>query len=492
MSDTKTDSLLDIVGKTLSPAKSNSTDNDKGLVAVCERGNVSLGEPLLMGHNIIPRMAKVVESAESEVLYMGYQIDRDSDGEKALIDALKNLSDKAGANNKKIKVKMLINYKEGFAEKFKANSPNFFRTENLREEFPNLDFEYAEHFHGMFGSFHTKMLIVDGEQALVSSNDLFNKGKYSDGITRQVDVSSHITGGDLVPNGLRKEFINCWNSSQCYIVDQGSKKEKSSFQESPPAADNNSESKKDSEDTTNPEAKSEMAPAIYISKKAQGDLTQRNGISPYALALITAINNAQREVHIVTSNLNEEKIIDALAAATKRGVKIEIVLARDFNDSKESLPLMGGTNKQGIQRLYDKIAELGGTPNNLDVRWATVANEGNEIVSEAHPENQVHARTIIVDNLVFIGSSVCDKQSVYHSKEGDVIIESETYKQKYLDNVFKPIFDNGKKLVEDPKNIIQIDGKKKGFVKFVDKFKTLVNGLRGDDDNINKNTPTIG
>lgn len=57
---------------------------------------------------------------------------------------------------------------------------------------------------------------------------------------------------------------------------------------------------------------------------------------------------------------------------------------------------------------------------------------------------------------MFFGSSLGDKQSIYHSKEFDFITESSQIKATYLETVFHPNFNKAKSIFNDPDNAITL------------------------------------
>lgn len=326
-----------------------SEEQQKGncLISALSCGSLNLETPVLRGENIFPKMKRLIESAESEVLFMGYKIESGSDGEQDFLEALKTLSKKAQDNNKTIDVKILINQKTGLAEYFKPTKTNtFFNTVNdpiNALDYKNLNICYQEHLHQAFGSYHGKALIVDEKEAMVLSGDLSLGNNYKDNTSRYLDVASIITGGTLLGD-LRNEFVRAWNSNHC--KPRIGEKEAMQFSEI-----------KSNDDIRKSEGTNQT---IFISKKANGTLSKRDNLSPYAIALIHAIENAEKSISIIMPNLNEDKIIIALADACVRGVKVNITMSKRMNEQSELKPFMGGSNQQGIQKLCDNILQKKG------------------------------------------------------------------------------------------------------------------------------------
>jgi len=112
-----------------------------------------------------------------------------------------------------------------------------------------------------------------------------------------------------------------------------------------------------------------------------------------------------------------------------------------MNDVSENHMGMGGTNQENITHLFTLTAH-NLHQQSLHVHWAT-DDTGKEIMPHPHI-NAMHARVTCIDNLAFIGSSVLDKQSAYHSRECDVIMQSDELCETYLTKVFLPHFNKGK------------------------------------------------
>lgn len=408
----------------------NAMQGGSTSISRVDEGHVLVDEPKVKGENIFPCMKRLLLLARSEILLMGYRLDGGCDGEKDFIETLSELSRIAEQLGITIQAKILINRTTGLASMIEGTLNNAFRS---GIKFKNINIQYVEHSHKAFGSYHTKMLVIDGVIAMMPSGELLQASNYKDGKSRQVDVAS-IFYGDFV-NVLREEFRTAWNKDSC--------KPLSGTKSAIPAR-------------LEPAAAAPVLPAaiparaVYIAKNENGNITNRSHMSPFAVALITAIREARHSINMLTPNLNTDAIIIALAEAHQRNIPIRLVMGKHMNDKTESMPLMGGTNRAGVQKLFDEIARRKGDPfKNINVRWAT-DDAGTLIIPHPHP-NTVHARMVCIDGqLVIGGSSVCDNQSVFHSKEGDVIFASPQVADMYMRIVFMPIFSKAVNIFHDP------------------------------------------
>lgn len=424
--------------------------------------SVFFEEPCVGAKNLIPKIYETIKSAEQEVLIIGYKIDKDSDGETDLIAALNYLSIKAKQENITIRVRIIINRREGAAAYFKPNSRNESNIRNLT--FDKLDYQYVEHNHISFGSYHAKQFIVDGRVAILCSGDLTKRNNYKNGYEGMIEVGTVIHGTEIV-DCIRQDYINAWNSSNCNLINKNDKKKsipKAVFaiddESSDVLLEENEFDLKDQgyiEESDNEAIYSiinnEPVSVLYIAKASSGDF-RRQYVSPYKIAVISAIRYAESIIDIMTPNLNDPDVINELVNAIIKGVQVNIVIGKHMNDSSESNPFMGGTNYENINILLNKLYKLGGKSlHNVNIRF--VADEGKAI-PENHP-NSLHAKFICIDNEVVIaGSSILDLQSIYHSREADICFQSQAVAKEYKNKLFDPVFFNGIDYFDDKASMI--------------------------------------
>ncbi len=137
-------------------------------------------------------------------------------------------------------------------------------------------------------------------------------------------------------------------------------------------------------------------------------------------------------------NLNNPVLIKALVAAAHRGVKVELLLSKRFNEQRESALGAGGTNAKAVK----KLKSLSKNSSNLDIRWY-VAPGGNEPVEENRSgDGASHAKfASFDDHMVVIGSSNQDNQSWYYADETSLAIAGRDNTVYVRDRLFQPAFD---------------------------------------------------
>jgi phosphatidylserine/phosphatidylglycerophosphate/cardiolipin synthase-like enzyme len=131
-------------------------------------------------------------------------------------------------------------------------------------------------------------------------------------------------------------------------------------------------------------------------------------------AYIAAFKNAERRVCILTPNLNDRDTMAALAEATRQA-DVYIILPKGFGEMAESMPGQGGGNAENVSRL----AQMAADPTRLHVRWNP---DPAGQPTEGKGEWSSHAKTILVDDIVFVGSKNLDTQSAKVSRELSIAI----------------------------------------------------------------------
>lgn len=417
-------------------ALNNAVEAGNTQILSFSQGMACVRTPLLNGEKIFPEMKRLLLTARHEILLTGYKMHGGSDGETDFIESLEILSQKAVSEGFRVQVNIMMDRRTGIAGIVKDEGDNAFRHSVLLE---NIDIQYVEHPHNGFGSYHAKMLLIDGVAAMVSSAELASIDNYKDLQSRQVEIATFFHG-ELVES-LRKEFITAWNATRCIGI-TGRK----TLMHDMPIPD------VEAPDITT----GILAPALFFVKKEKGNIADRTYLSPFALAIMAAINQTEHSIDILTPNFNEETLIKALADAHAKNIKIRLVLSKHMNEKGENLPCMGGDNQKGIQKLFEEIARRGQDPfTNIEVRWATDVTSAH-VIPFPHPNN-IHARMVCIDNrFIFVGSSVWDKQSTFHSREADVVFCSEEIAEMYMREIYQPIFSKSCNVFFDPLNKIKV------------------------------------
>lgn len=449
-------------------------------------------EPMLMGKEIIPNTQKLIQEANEEVLLIGFQMHANCDASEALITALEILNQKAQQENRKIRVRILINSMEGLASKlFKTNAPSKEQFKNAH--FENLDFQYCEHPHMAFGSYHSKLVVIDGKRAIIPSGDFKNDKNYKkrEGCEGQIDISTTIEGG--IVSHIREDFIDAWRSLRTQPLDG----EKLVI---PDVLEKNSSELPNNLDLGHDDIND--VPMLYLSKAANGYFIKRSQLSPTILALIKAINMAESSIKIMTPNFNIPEVMCALSNATTRGVTVELIMSKARNGKRENAIFMGGDNEIGVKNLFTTMRNNARSDlSKLHVRW----NIDRESFLDAPDQSSVHAKMVCIDEqLLLTGSSVLDQFGAYYPREADIFIESKQAAEQYINKIFNPVFDKGaeifvdqdgqfiftiqevlKKLLLTTKNLVTLLEHKKQTLSVNIEESVMINSILGDKDQNN-------
>lgn len=349
----------------------------------------------------------LIKSAEKSINLSFFRVD-ESEELNAIVDALNELNNQK--HEPKIKIKIHINHRTGFAGWFfQQKNPKTLLMSKLND-FNNLNIKIKTHDHWFFNCYHHKQIIIDGKTMMLRSGDLVNNPR--DPKKTRAEIATIIEDESLAQRA-RESFIQRWKKSYSQLKNKFIGEEKSADQT--------------------------KATVIFLEKKPS--FNPFLGFffdSPYKKAVLEGIKSAKNSINIMTPNINDPDILNALASAVKRGVTVNIVTGKYHNKNKENKPGMGGCNESTLRALYAKISII--HFDRLHVRWA---QHGEQLLEEG-ADNCMHRKAIIFDDkTVITGSSVLDKQSTYFSSESDVVIESEEVAEQYND-VFKKTFDAGK------------------------------------------------
>src|SRR5690606_22264670 len=147
---------------------------------------------------------------------------------------------------------------------------------------------------------------------------------------------------------------------------------------------------------------------------------------------------ARSHIRIQTPNLNDDAAKAGLVDAVKRGVRVEIVLSKGFNDLTEQAPGQGGTNEENVAMLHEELAAAGVTDicNKLQIRWYSRDGlypiVGNGIYAS-------HAKYMSIDDtVVIVGTANMDTQSWNNSREVNIVVDDAVTTRAWDATLFLP------------------------------------------------------
>lgn len=367
----------------------------------------------LISDEIHPFSSVMIAEAKQEVCMQFYKFFGTSDGGKEIVRGLRELERKAKKLKpvKPIVVKILLNSRGTWAQKFYKEN-NETGLEKLAKELNSQYFQISLAYHptDAFGTFHSKMIIIDGERALLRGGDPAEPNNYNH---FQFETATFIQGPCVME--LHADFQQSWSRMTGH-----------------PQLDSQSKSK--------PFANSAL-PCIFISKKENGNplsIKYHNCESPYKIALLEGIISAKKSVKIMSPNLNDPDIARALVQACNRKVNVQIILGKYHNDIAEAF--WGGTNFNTMTSIVNRIDFA--HRQFLNIRWAT--NDKRQIVKHGERYTMHGKYACIDDAIVFVGSTPLDKQGIYFSRESDLIFEDQSQAKLFNKKFFNDQFLLGK------------------------------------------------
>lgn len=279
-----------------------------------------------------------------------------------------------------------------------------------------VDVYPATFHHNSFGGNHAKTVIVDNKIMVIT------------GANYQSSNFGHVPAHDAsllfqgpVAQSARFDFVEMWNSEK-----------RREDQECP----NLVQETIFHERSNNPNPR--MVPVLFVSRKTQRLPTNDSYDNPLAQTYLTAIEYAQNVIKISTPNLNDPQIIDALVDfINQRGGTVEILLGKGFNDSREAMPGMGGTNQAAVDTLFrrvdsDKLSKL-------HVKWFSLDGEKPVLANVAGAS---HLKFMAIDGQVVIfGNANLDIISLATLHECNCVIDDAKTTASLTDAVFKPVYE---------------------------------------------------
>lgn len=374
----------------------------------------------LNGKEINEAARELIADAEQEILIQFYNFYHDSDAGQDIKYGLMRLNDKAAESGRTVDVKIMVNFRRGPAAFFTRTTDNpftwikkdeqgtYIESESAKFYVPNLNIQTLLHEHYLFDSFHTKQIVIDRRTLMLRGCDPIHTLNYRDGKKRSTELATTIEAQDLA-QAAAKSFDANWHQRKTISKIASYAENKNGI------------------------------PVILFEKECSTDPIKRYGLqSPLKIAIIECIKHAVHSVKIITPNINDTDILDAILAAALRGVTVTLLTGEHANDKRESMPGMGGTNMNSVNYIYNKLPIS--KWDHFQVYWSHERG-----MSEATTkETMLHTKLMIIDDsIVITGSTPLDKQGTYYSAESDVMIESEEVAKRFLDKVFNPLICEG-------------------------------------------------
>lgn len=376
------------------------------------------------GAEIIPATQLCLERTHQEVLMQFYNFQDDCEAGTAIKEALIKINARAREVDKVITVKMMVNFRKGPAAYFTRSADDpftwlqqddkgvYLSLHGKKFYLDKLNIETKLHNHYLFDSYHSKQIIIDRKCLMLFSGDFTKVLDCKDGEVRQLEVVTVVDDHQLALNAA-SSFYERWNDGEQVMMELI--------------------------DTNHGEQNDDGIPVLLLEKKSSTDPIKRALYkSPLKIAFAEAVRSAEKNIKIMTPNINDDFIANEIVLALKRGITVQLFTGKYMNEQRQSQPGMGGTNLDNICKIYESLPIS--CWDNFQVNWAC-DNSGALVLGGSR--QSMHAKVVIIDDkVVLAGSSPLDKQAAYFSEESDILVVSPLVAEKYL-RIFIPAFAAG-------------------------------------------------
>lgn len=372
---------------------------------------------LVTGPEIFPRMAEMIEHAEQEVLLQTF-VWKDSDATREILGGIRRLEQRrrleAPADAEPVTVRILVDAVDAPEDRRSGMASGVLLPRISKEiESLGLDERYvrvevAAFLHTAMGALHSKAIVVDGRTAMLTGANPQPQHDYA----HPWHDAGFVLEGEIGA-ALREEFGTAWKKSgrwRCGGRHPWGPSHCIERTDPLPAL------------AARPAAGA-CVPMMVLGRKADGNPFGNRADNPAGAGYVAAFRNAERVIRMHTPNLNDDVARRELVAAVQRGVDVEIVLSKSFNDTHENLPGQGGDNGKNVEKLHRMLREAGvqDSCERLRVRWYS---EDGRAPVDGNVPGASHTKYLSVDDrIAIVGSSNMDTQSWNHSREVNVLVD---------------------------------------------------------------------
>ncbi len=396
--------------------------------------NTADATPLLDGPQIFPAFRALIASARHHVSLQTYVWEPDTDPTTEILAGLRDLAARRAVEapaGPPVTVRFLFDVSTiGFGSNASALPAAWAAVESLALDPKLVTFELASFQHLALGNLHVKTLVVDGRAAIVTGA---NPQAHHDYAAPWRDAGFRFAGDIAI--GLLADFDNAWKQSFQWTC--GSRSDlgiEACSQPTAPIAWTIDHAQL--ADTT-------CMPMIVATRAADANPLSNRIDNPQDQALLAAFGAAKSRIRIHTPNLNDDAAKAALVAAIQRGVEVDVVLSKGFNDTTEIAPGQGGTNDENVAALYAELAAAGVAEpcKKLQIRWYSRDRLQPIVGNGLYASHEKY--TSIDDTLVIVGTANMDTQSWNNSREVNVAVDDAAITKAWDDALFVPDFEHG-------------------------------------------------
>ena len=388
--------------------------------------NVADQDVLVDGPEIFPKMRELIAAARYEVDLQTYVWEPNTDPSNEILAGLRDLAARH-TTGEPVHVRFLFDVSTlNFGSTIDA-LPQTWATVTALDLDPHvIQFELAGFYHTTFGNEHAKTVVVDGREAIVTGA---NPQAHHDYAEPWRDAGYHVSGD--VAAALQDNFDDGWRRGQLWTCGSASGTA-TTCSGAPTPIEHRFPAVEGPADA--------CVPMLVTDREADPTVGTNRLDSSQDQAFLAAFGAATDHIRIQSPNLNDDAAKQAVLEAVQRGVRVDIVLSKGFNDSTEALPGQGGDNDSNVTKLYDALADQPDACQRLRIRW--YARDGVPVVGNGVYAS--HAKYASLDDaIVIVGSANMDTQSWNNAREVNVVVDDARTTQAWDRQLFLPDFDGG-------------------------------------------------
>ena len=387
---------------TVSPVKARAAEAAAFMEAVSvalapadvRRGSTIPVGPLLSDNNeldelvartpeIIHRACQMIATARREVLLQVYEWDDADESAHKVLAALKARAERAlSGRGEPLRIGVVTNFTWLAENKLQQTELKRFIDELRARQVggSRVRAEWATHRGSLFDILHSKSLVIDGERALVMTNNLHTDG----GMDRDSFNMGAVVRGP-VAYALRED----WRGARAMAIRESSTLHAPIY---------------DAGDVRERAGDGYLGAAV-LSRRSNWTYWNGGNANPQARGVVALFDTATEMIDLINPYLGVKEVQAAIVRGiVERGIHVRVILSLNINRWREK-HFFGGDNVDHAYALYAELLELGGTSlaDHLTIVWG--AQNGVDASQAASPGN-VHAKVASFDGQCFlIGST---------------------------------------------------------------------------------------
>jgi phosphatidylserine/phosphatidylglycerophosphate/cardiolipin synthase-like enzyme len=411
------------------------------------------------GNEIFNLTRELIKNSQKEVLLQTYLYEKGSQGvlqiNKGIMELQARLK-KKGKPKVPVNVKLLIDDQSGIVGlylKWAGEILSLDHKDPTGKDVYGLGFqqpidpdyvrlEVKLYRHSMTGTNHSKTMVIDRAFGIVTGA---NYRIYHDRTPEFKNIAEFTDHGYLVmgdvADGMAKEFYVAWEDGTKYKTNsKQSATGWNDFSQKVPF-----KLPKSVEKWVSGKILAKNVPVAIITRRPNNNPLKRNHKNPLGQTFFSILRRAERHVDIINPNMGNPAIVNEVISAMARGIDINILLSKDYQDDLGSIPGAGGTNSKNVKTILNKRKKLMKKKGkrkigHFNLRWF-IDRRGRLSQNRTYTS---HTKYIAADNqIVMVGSANLDSMSLFYAREINILVDSPDIANIWCRQVFRTDFLRG-------------------------------------------------